>query len=59
VHKFICKGTVEEKIDALISAKSGLATELLEGAGTLLTGMDDETLLKLVALDIEKAEIGT
>ena len=25
VHKFVCKGTVEEKIDALISAKSGLA----------------------------------
>ena len=59
VHKFICKGTVEEKIDALISAKSGLAAELLDGAGTLLTGMDDETLLKMVALDIEKAEIGT
>ncbi len=59
VHKFICKGTVEEKIDALISAKSGLATELLDGAGTLLTEMDDEALLKLVALDLEKAEIGT
>jgi non-specific serine/threonine protein kinase len=59
VHKFICRGTVEEKIAALISAKSGLATELLEGAGTLLTGMDDETLLKLVALDLEKAETGT
>lgn len=58
VHKFVCKGTVEEKIDALIAAKAGLATELLDGgAETLLTEMDDEALLKLVALDIEKAGI--
>ncbi|KAF0218087.1 MAG: non-specific serine/threonine protein [Geobacteraceae bacterium] len=57
VHKFVCKGTVEEKIDALIAAKAGLATELLEGGETLLTEMDDEALLKLVALDLEKAGI--
>jgi non-specific serine/threonine protein kinase len=57
VHKFICKGTVEEKIDALIAAKSGLATELLEGAETLLTEMNDEALLQMVALDLEKAGI--
>ncbi|MCM2359708.1 MAG: DEAD/DEAH box helicase [Geobacteraceae bacterium] len=57
VHKFVCKGTVEEKIDALIAAKSGLATELLEGGETLLTEMDDEALLKMVALDLEKAGI--
>lgn len=55
VHKFVCKGTVEEKIDALIAAKAGLATELLEGAETLLTEMDDEALLRLVALDIDRA----
>lgn len=57
VHKFVCKGTVEEKIDAMIAAKAGLATELLEGAETLLTEMDDEALLKLIALDLEKAGI--
>jgi SNF2-related domain/SNF2 Helicase protein/Helicase conserved C-terminal domain len=57
VHKFVCKGTVEEKIDAMIAAKAGLATELLEGAETLLTEMDDEALLKLVALDLEKSGI--
>ena len=56
-HKFVCKGTVEEKIDALIAAKSSLAAELLEGAETLLTEMDDEALLKLVALDLERAGI--
>ena len=57
VHKFVCKGTVEAKIDAMIAAKSGLATELLEGAETLLTEMDDAALLQLVALDLEKAGI--
>lgn len=57
VHKFVCKGTVEEKIDALIAAKAGLATELLEGAETLLTEMDDEALLRMVALDLEKAAV--
>lgn len=55
VHKFVCKGTVEEKIDEMIQAKAGLATELLEGAETMLTEMDDAALLRLVALDIDKA----
>lgn len=57
VHKFICKGTVEEKIDELITAKAGLATDLLEGAETLLTEMDDEALLRMVSLDIEKTTL--
>ena len=25
VHKFVCRGTVEEKIDAMIEGKQGLA----------------------------------
>ena len=56
VHKFVCQGTVEEKIDALMESKSQLAKDLLEG-GTdlLLTEMKDDELLKLVALDINKA----
>lgn len=57
VHKFVCTGTVEEKIDALIAAKSSLAAGLLEGAETLLTEMDDQALLKLVALDLERAAV--
>ena len=32
VHKFICRGTVEERIDEMIAQKSGLARDLLEGA---------------------------
>ncbi|MCF6226383.1 MAG: DEAD/DEAH box helicase [Xanthomonadales bacterium] len=58
VHKFICQGTVEEKIDALINEKKVLANDLLEGsAGTLLTEMDNKALLDLVSLDIEKARV--
>jgi SNF2 family DNA or RNA helicase len=57
VHKFICRGTVEEKIDALIEEKLNLAGALLEsGAESLLTEMNDEELLRIVALDIDRAE---
>ncbi len=56
VHKFVCRGTLEEKIDALIEAKAGLARDLLgEGGERLLTEMSDEELLAVVALDIRKA----
>ena len=35
VHKFVCRGTVEERIDALIADKVGLARDLLdEGSET-------------------------
>ena len=48
--------TVEDKIDQLIESKRQLSTDLLEGgADLLLTEMKDEELLKLVALDINKA----
>ncbi len=56
VHKFVCRGTVEEKIDQLIESKRQLSQDLLEGgAGVLLTEMKDDEILKLVALDINKA----
>jgi non-specific serine/threonine protein kinase len=56
VHKFICRGTVEDKIDELIAQKTGLARDLLDGGGeALLTEMSNDQLLQFVALDIEKA----
>jgi non-specific serine/threonine protein kinase len=56
VHKFICRGTVEEKIDHLIEEKVGLANDLLgDGGGeTLLTEMGNDELLRFVSLDIHK-----
>ncbi|CAK0778794.1 Helicase [Gammaproteobacteria bacterium] len=56
VHKFVCRGTVEEKIDRLIESKLGLSREVMEGgADLLLTEMSDQELLKLVTLDIHSA----
>ncbi len=56
VHKFICRGTVEDKIDQMIEAKQQLAGDFLSGgADMLLTEMKDEELLKLVALDLGAA----
>ncbi len=58
VHKFVCRGTVEERIDALIEEKTALARDLLEGgADKMLTEMSDAELIKLVALDVEKAQV--
>ncbi len=56
VHKFVCRGTVEERIDQLIDSKRRLSEDLLEGgADMLLTEMKDDDLLKLVALDLNTA----
>jgi len=56
VHKFICQGTLEEKIDALIDAKKLISQELLEEVdGPLLTEMSNDDLLKIVSLDINSA----
>ncbi len=56
VHKFICRGTIEERVDEMIESKRKLSTELLEGGEELkLTELDDGALLKLVSLDLRSA----
>jgi non-specific serine/threonine protein kinase len=56
VHKFVCRGTVEDRIDQLIDSKQQLAGDFLEGGAEMqLTEMDDEALLKLVTLDLTAA----
>jgi superfamily II DNA or RNA helicase len=56
VHKFVCRGTIEEKIDQMIESKRQLSQDLIEGgADLLLTELQDEDLLKLVALDLNTA----
>jgi non-specific serine/threonine protein kinase len=55
VHKFVCRGTVEERIDALIAEKTGLVRDVVEGGEWLLTEMDNDELLEFVALDVHKA----
>jgi non-specific serine/threonine protein kinase len=56
VHKFICRGTVEDKIDKLIESKTQLAGDFLSGGAEVqLTEMKDDELLRLVALDLGAA----
>ena len=56
VHKFVCRGTVEEKIDSLIESKRALSDELLAAGGEInLTELPNDELLRLVALDLNAA----
>ena len=58
VHKFVCQGTIEDKIDTIITEKSSLANELLEGGSEIqLTEMSDSELINLVSLDLERTQV--
>jgi non-specific serine/threonine protein kinase len=59
VHKFVCQGTIEQRIDALIDEKMSLAKDLIgdgSGAEKLLTEMSSEELLDFVKLDVSAVE---
>ncbi|NMB95451.1 MAG: DEAD/DEAH box helicase, partial [Clostridiaceae bacterium] len=52
VHKFITKGTIEEKINTIIEEKQALSGELLgEGGEQWITEYSNEELMKIFALD--------
>ncbi|WP_244283670.1 DEAD/DEAH box helicase [Pseudovibrio sp. Tun.PSC04-5.I4] len=56
VHKFVCQGTIEEKIDTLIEAKKELSDDVLCGGKEInLTEIRNEDLLRMVALDLKTA----
>ncbi len=56
VHKFVCRGTIEEKIDALLEAKRSLSDEILAGGGEAwLTELPSDELLRMVSLDLATA----
>lgn len=56
VHKFVCRGTIEERIDQVIEAKKSMTAEILEGGGEkLLTELSNDELLRFVALDLQRA----
>ena len=57
VHKFICKGTLEDKIDKLIELKQNMSKEILTGdGGVILNELSNSELLKIVSLDIKSAK---
>ena len=56
VHKFVCRGTIEERIDELIESKRKMAEDLLAGGGEInLTELADAELMALVKLDLAAA----
>lgn len=58
VHKFVTSGSVEEKIDLMITEKRQLATKLLSGGHEVdLTALNDNELMDLVRLDIRRAAL--
>ena len=55
VYKFVCQGTVEEKIDELITRKKQLSSDLLQsvgnaGVGSILSSFDDSDLQEFLSL---------
>lgn len=58
VHKLVTRGTIEERIDAMIADKRKLSDELLSGGAEInLTELADEQLLELVRLDVNRAQL--
>ena len=56
VHKFICNGTLEDRIDAMIESKSALATEIIGHGEHALTELSDEMLGSLLKLEADELE---
>ncbi len=53
VHKFITRGTIEEKIDLMIEKKKELVEQIIsDSKGTWITEMDDRELMELFTLKI-------
>jgi len=56
VHKFVCAGTVEEKIHRIIEEKSRLAEQVIGGDGQIdLTSLSDKAVLDLVRMDLSRS----
>ena len=53
VHKLVCRGTVEEKIDAMIASKKELAENVIgSGAEKWITQMSNDELMQLLRLEV-------
>ena len=50
VHKFVCAGTLEEKIDTLIESKKALAEQVIGSGESWLTELSTADLRELLAL---------
>ena len=53
VHKLVCLGTVEEKIDAMIESKKALAEDVIGSGGEKwITELSDQELMNLLKLEV-------
>jgi SNF2 family DNA or RNA helicase len=50
VHKFVCSGTLEEKIDALIESKKALSSNVLGTGEDWITGLSTDELRDMLTL---------
>jgi len=50
VHKFLCAGTIEEKVDALLRSKRDLASRIVGQGEHWITELDNGALRELFAL---------
>lgn len=56
VHKFVCLGTIEERIDQMIASKKEVAEQVLDDGGLpKLSEMPNDELLRFVSLDMTRA----
>lgn len=53
VYKFICRGTLEERIDAMIEEKKALADNIIGSGEDWITELTTDELRRLIALDAE------
>ena len=54
VHKLICQGTLEERIDELIDRKKSLSEQVVGSGETWLTEMSDNELKELIELQSQE-----
>ncbi len=58
VHKFVTEATIEEKIDAMMADKRGLAEDVVPALGERWIGdLDDEALHNLFRLEVAGADV--
>lgn len=56
VHKFVVRGTLEERIDTILQEKKKLSNDILSGSDEInITNLSDKDLLNMLSLDISKA----
>ncbi len=55
VHKFVCSGTLEERIQQMLDRKREVADSLLAAGESWLTELDNDELKRLLTLDRQEA----